>query len=341
MRHPKVYESLLDLVGQTPMVRLRKVGEGLRASLYAKLEFFNPMGSIKDRAALHMIRRAAEEGRLKRGDLILENSSGNTALGLALVAIQMGYRLKVVVRDRISPEKLRQLEALGVEVLKVDSTLPPDHPDSYNQITPRLARETPGCYFPDQHNNRENNEAHYLTTGPEIWEQMEGRIDALVAGMGTGGTVGGVARYLKERDPRIRVVAVDVEGSVFAHYFRTGKRCEPKPYLLEGLGDEFIIGCADFSNVDQVVTVSDRDAFLTCRELVRREGILAGGSSGAALWASLRLARELDRPARIVTIFPDGASRYLSTIFDDDWMRRHGFLGGEGRGPAREGEGPR
>jgi len=326
MRHPKVYESILDLVGQTPMVRLRKVGQGLRAHLYAKLEFFNPMGSIKDRAALHMIRRAAEDGRLKPGDLILENSSGNTALGLALVAIQMGYRLKVVVRDRISPEKLRQLEALGVDVLKVDSTLPPEHPDSYNQITPRLAARTPDCYFPDQHNNRENNEAHYLTTGPEIWEQMEGRIDALVAGMGTGGTVGGVARYLKERDEKIRVVAVDVEGSVFAHYFRTGERCEPKPYLLEGLGDEFLIGCADFTHVDEVVTVNDRDAFLTCRELVRREGILAGGSSGAALWATLRLARELDRPARIVTIFPDGASRYLSTIFDDGWMRAHGFL---------------
>lgn len=339
MRHPKVYDSLLDLVGQTPMVRLRKVTQGLDAEVFAKLEFFNPMGSIKDRAALHMIRRAAQDGRIKPGDWILENSSGNTALGLALVAIQMGYRLRVVVRDRISPEKLRQLQALGAEVLKVDSTLPPDHPDSYNQITPRLARQTPHCYFPDQHNNRENNEAHYLTTGPEIWQQMEGRIDALVAGMGTGGTVGGVARYLKEQDERIRVVAVDVEGSVFAHYFRTGERCEPKPYLLEGLGDEFIIGCADFTHIDEVVTVRDRDAFLTCRELVRREGILAGGSSGAALWATLRLAREFRRPARIVTIFPDGASRYLSTLFDDDWMRAHGFLDdGDGEPPREERE---
>ena len=326
MRHSKVYDSILDLVGETPIVRLRRITEGIVPDIYAKLEFLNPMGSIKDRIALHMIEKAEREGRIKEGALILENSSGNTALGLALVAIQKGYRLRVVVRDRISPEKICQLEALGVDVLKVDSTLPPEHPDSYNNLTPRLAREMPDCYFPDQHNNRENNEAHYRTTGPEIWEQMEGKIDYLVAGMGTGGTIGGIAQYLKEKDPSIRVIAVDVEGSVFNHYFRTGERCEPHPYWIEGLGDEFIIGCADFRNVDDVVTVSDRDAFLTCRDLVRREAILAGGSSGAALWAALQLARGLDKPARIVTIFPDGASRYLSTIFNDTWMRERGFV---------------
>jgi cystathionine beta-synthase len=326
MRHPKVYDSILDLVGETPMVRLNRITEGLVPELFAKLEFFNPMGSIKDRVAFNMIRRAAAEGRIKPGDLILENSSGNTAMGLAMVAVQDGYRLRVVVRDRCSSEKVSQLQALGVEVLKVDSSLPPDHPDSYNNITPRLAKETPGCYFPDQHNNRENNQTHYDTTGPEIWEQMEGRIDYLVAGMGTGGTIGGVAQFLKEKDPSIRVIAVDPEGSIFGHYFRTGERRQPSPYLLEGLGDEFLIGCADFDNLDEVVTVSDRDAFLTCRELVRREAILAGGSSGAALWAALRLARELEKPARIVTLFPDGASRYLSTIFNDDWMRKHGFI---------------
>ncbi len=326
MRHPKVYDNSLELSGETPMVRLRRINKGLVPEIYAKLEFFNPMGSIKDRVALHMIRKGAAGGRLHPGDLILENSSGNTALGLAMVAVQEGYRLRVVVRDRISPEKIAQIESLGVDIIKVDSSLPPESPDSYNRIMPRMAAETPDCYFPDQHNNRENNEAHYLTTGPEIWEQMEGRIDYLVVGMGTGGTIGGIARFLKEQDSTIRVIAVDPEGSVFAHYFRTGERCEPHPYLVEGLGDEFIIGCADFRNVDDVVTVSDRDAFLTCRELVRREAILAGGSSGAALWASLRLARELDNPARIVTIFPDGASRYLSTVFNDAWMREHGFL---------------
>lgn len=326
MRHPKVYDSILDLVGETPMVRLRRVTEGLVPEIFAKLEFFNPMGSIKDRVALNMIRAAEADGRIHPGDLILENSSGNTAVGLAMVAVQGGYRLRVVVRDCISPEKVAQLEALGVEVLKVDSTLPPESPDSYNRITPRLAAETAGCFFPDQHNNRENNLTHTLTTGPEIWEQMEGRLDYLVAGMGTGGTIGGVAQYLKEKDPAIRIIAVDPVGSVFGHYFRTGERCEPAPYLLEGLGDEFLIGCADFSHVDEVVTVTDRDAFHTCRDLVRREAILAGGSSGAALWATLRLARSLDKPARIVTIFPDSAARYLSTIFNDAWMGEKGLL---------------
>lgn len=319
-------DTVLEAIGRTPLVRLNRVLRGTRAEVWAKLEFLNPMGSVKDRIARYMIDKAEREGRIRKGDLIIENSSGNTALGLALVAIQKGYRLKVVVRDRISPEKLAQLEALGVQVHKVDSTLPPEHPDSYNNITPRLAKETPGAFLPDQHNNRDNNEAHYATTGPEIWEQMEGRIDYFVAGIGTGGTIGGTARYLKEKDPNIRVVAVDPEGSVFYDYFHTGKRTEPGPYLIEGLGDEFIIGTADFSVIDEMVRVSDRDAFLATRRLVREEGILGGGSSGAVLWAIEKLTGALDRPARIVTIFPDGASRYLSTIFDDGWMREQGFL---------------
>ncbi len=326
MRDLRRYENVLQAVGETPLVRLNRITKGLQAEVWAKLEFLNPMGSVKDRIARHMIEKAEREGRLVEGTLILENSSGNTALGLALVAIQKGYRLKVVVRDTISREKLAQLRALGVDVHFADTTVPPEHPDSYNNITSRLAKETPGCFFPDQHNNRENNETHYLTTGPEIWEQMEGRIDYLVAGMGTGGTIGGVARFLKEKDPSIRVVAVDPEGSIFTDYFRTGRRVEPKPYLLEGLGDEFLIGTADFSVIDEMIQVSDRNSFLTTRRLVREEGILAGGSSGAALWAILELARTLVRPARIVTIFPDGASRYLSTIFNDDWMRERGFL---------------
>ncbi len=326
MKDLRRYESILDVIGWTPIVRLNRIMDDLPAEVWAKLEFLNPMGSVKDRIARYMIEKAEREGRIQDGALIIENSSGNTALGLAMVAIQKGYRLKVVVRDRISPEKDRQLRALGVEVLKVDSSLPPESPDSYNRITPRIAAETPGCFFPDQHNNRENNETHYATTGPEIWEQMDGRIDYLVAGMGTGGTIGGTAKFLKEKDPAIKVVAVDPEGSIFYDYFKTGKRVEPGPYLLEGLGDEFLIGTADFSVIDDMIRVSDRDAFLTTRELVRREGIMGGGSSGAAVWAVRKLARELDRPARIVTIFPDGASRYLSTIFDDDWMRRNGFL---------------
>lgn len=326
MRDKGCYNDILEVIGHTPMVRLNRVTEGLACRVFAKLEFLNPMGSSKDRIARHLIEAAERDGRLRPGDLIIENSSGNTALGMAMVAIQKGYRLKAVVRDRISKEKLDQLLALGVDVHKVDTSLPPEHPDSYNNITPRLARELPHCYFPDQHNNRENNEAHYLGTGREIWEQMEGRIDMLVAGMGTGGTVGGVGRFLKEQDPAIKVVAVDVEGSVFTEYFRTGRTGGAAPYLLEGLGDEFLIGCADFSVVDEMVQVGDREAFLAARELARREGMLVGGSSGAVLCALRQAAAALPSGARVAVIFPDSASRYLSTIFNDEWMHEKGML---------------
>jgi cystathionine beta-synthase len=284
------------------------------------------MGSSKDRIARYMVEQAELNGRLAPGDVILENSSGNTAMGLALMAIQKGYKLKAVVRDRTSKEKLDQLKALGVDVHKVDTSLPPEHPDSYNNITPRLATELPNCYFTDQHNNRENNEAHYQLTGPEIWEQMEGRIDAFVAGMGTGGTISGVGRYLKEQNPKIRVVAVDVEGSIFTEYFKTGVVGTPSPYLLEGLGDEFLIGTADFSVIDDMIQVSDRTAFLAARDIARREGLLVGGSSGAAIHAALEVAKGLPPESNVVTLFPDSASRYLSTIYNDDWMVERGFL---------------
>ena len=320
------FENILDACGNTPLVRLAKIAANLPCEVYAKLEFLNPTGSIKDRTARYMITKAEQDGRIQPGDTIIENSSGNMAMSLALVAIQRGYHLKVVVRDSISKEKLSQLLALGVEVIKADTSLPPESPDSYNNITPRLAQELEHCYFPDQHSNRENNEAHYLSTGPEIWRQMGGRVDYLVAGIGTGGTIGGVGRYLKEQDPRIRVIAVDVEGSIYTEYFRSKKMVKPSPYLLEGLGDEFIVGCADFSVIDDIVQVSDREAFHCARQLVREEGLLAGGSSGAAIWAVLNLARTLSQQARIVTIFPDGASRYLSTIFNDDWLKEKGVM---------------
>lgn len=320
------FDSTLNAIGNTPLVKLTRITADLQCAVYAKLEFLNPSGSIKDRTARHMILKAERDGRIKPGDTIIENSSGNMAMSLALIAIQRGYKLKVVVRDTISPEKLSQLLALGVDVIKADTSLPPESPDSYNNITPRLARQLTNCYFPDQHNNRENNEAHYLTTGPEIWEQMEGRIDYLVAGMGTGGTIGGVGRYLKEKDPKIQIVAVDVVGSIYTEYFRTRKLIKPSPYLMEGLGDEFIVGCADFTVIDDMVQVADADAFHTARRLARQEGILAGGSSGAAIWAVLKIAGALAASARMVTIFPDGASRYLSTIYNDDWLRAKGMM---------------
>ncbi len=329
MHYRKPCGSVLEAIGNTPLVRLRRIVADLPVEVFAKLEFMNPMGSSKDRIAKYMIEAAERDGRLRPGDLILENSSGNTAMGLALMAIQKGYRLKVVVRDTISQEKLNQLLALGVEVQKADTSLPPEHPDSYNNLAPKLARETSGCYFPDQHGNRENNAAHYHGTGPEIWEQMEGRIDYLVAGAGTGGTIGGVGRYLKEKDPKIRVVAVDPVGSVFSPHFHGEKDPKAGPYKIEGLGDEFLIPTMEFEVIDEMYQVTDGQAFQQARRLLKEEGVLGGGSSGAALWAVLQVVKNLppmDRPARIVTVFPDGAGRYLSSIFNDDWLAARGLL---------------
>ena len=213
------FNNILDAIGNTPLVKLNKITKGVKSEIFAKLEFYNPMGSIKDRIAKYMIEKAEREGKLKPGATIVENSSGNTALGLALVAIQKGYKIKIVIRDRTSKEKLNLLEALGVELIKVDSTLPPEDPDSYNNITPKIVSETPDAFFPDQHNNRDNNEAHYMTTGPEIWDQMEGKIDYFIAGIGTGGTICGAGKYLKEKDPNIKVIAIDPVGSIFYDYF--------------------------------------------------------------------------------------------------------------------------
>ena len=326
MNDLRVYDRISEAVGWTPMVRLRRTMEEFGCEAFAKIEFMNPMGSVKDRIARFMVEKALREGTLHSGDVVVESSSGNTAMGLAMMAVLQDLRCKMVVRRQTSLEKLDCLRAMGVELVLVDGALPPDHPESYNQKARQVMAETPRAYFPDQHNNRANSEAHYRTTGPEIWRQMDGRIDYIVAGMGTGGTLCGVARYLKEQDPSIRAIAVDPVGSVFYDYFKTGRPGQPRSCLLEGLGDEEIIGCPEFELIDDMFQVTDRDAFLAARELARREAILAGGSSGAALWGVRKLARQLDRPARIVTIFPDSGSRYLSTLYNDDWMQRQGFL---------------
>jgi cystathionine beta-synthase len=322
----RVYDRISDAVGWTPLVRLqRSVGE-FRGEIFAKIEFMNPMGSVKDRIARFMIEQALREGRLRAGNVLIENSSGNTAMGLAMMAALEGLRCKMVVRRETSKEKLDCLKAMGVELILVDGSLPPDSPESYNRKALQVAAETPDAFFTDQHNNRANNEAHYRTTGPEIWRQMDGRIDYLIAGMGTGGTLCGTARYLKEQDPRIRAIAIDPVGSVFYSYFKTGRTGAPKPCLLEGLGDEEIIGCPEWELIDDMLQVDDREAFLASRQLARTEAILAGGSSGAALCVVRELVQRLKQPARIVTIFPDSGTRYLSTIYNDDWMRRQGFL---------------
>ncbi|MGD2246080.1 MAG: cysteine synthase family protein [Candidatus Aminicenantes bacterium] len=326
MTKEKYYEDILEGIGNTPLIKLNRITKGLKADIFAKLEFLNPMGSVKDRIAKYMIEKAEQEGRIKPGDTIVDNSSGNTALALAMVCALKGYRVKMVVRDNLSSEKIKFLKAFNVEMVMVDHTLPPESPDSYNNIAPRIAQETPNGYYFDQHNNRENNETHYKTTGPEIWEQMEGKIDYFVAGIGTGGTICGVAKYLKKKDAKIKVIGIDPMGSIFYDYFHSKKLVKPSPYLMEGLGDEFLIGCVDFSLVDDIYQITDKEAFLMVRELADREGILAGGSSGAALWATLKLAREIAKPARIVTIFADAATRYLSSIYNDEWLKEKGFL---------------
>jgi cystathionine beta-synthase len=322
----RVYNRISEAVGWTPLVRLGPTVDDLDCEVFAKIEFLNPMGSVKDRIARHMVEKAIAEGRLRPGDLVVESSSGNTAMGLAMMSVLQDLRCTMVVRQQTSKEKLDCLRAMGVKLVLVDGDLPPEDPESYNRKAREIVAENPDAFFPDQHNNRENSDAHYETTGPEIWQQMVGRIDYLVAGMGTGGTICGVARYLKEQDPTIRVIAVDPEGSVFHDWFHHRQLERPAPYLLEGLGDEEIIGCPDFSLIDDMYRVSDREAFRATRALARREAILGGGSSGAALWAVRKLGRTLDLPARIVTIFPDSGTRYMSTIFNDEWMKARGFL---------------
>jgi len=326
MNELRVFDRISDAVGWTPLVRLGPTVDDLECEVFAKIEFLNPMGSIKDRIARHMITKAIGDGRLKAGDMVVENSSGNTAMGLAMMSVLEDLRCTMVVRSQTSKEKLDCLRAMGIDLVLVDGDLPPDDPESYNRKAREIVAQNPDTFFPDQHNNRENNEAHYETTGPEIWAQMEGRIDYLVAGIGTGGTICGVARYLKEQDPAIQVVAVDPEGSVFYDYFHSGRCGEPTPYLIEGLGDEEIIGCPNFKLLDDMYRVSDREAFRATRALARSEAILGGGSSGAALWGVRKLAAKMAMPARIVTIFPDSGTRYMSTIFNDEWMKERGFL---------------
>jgi len=319
--HLKIFHTnILEGIGHTPLVKLNHFSKDNQAEIFAKLEFLNPMGSIKDRIAFHMVEKAEKDGRLSPGATIIDNSSGNTALGLAMVCAIKRYELKMVVRDNLSSEKIKFLKALNVGLVFVDHTLPPESPKSYNNITPFIVEQTPNSYYFDQHNSPDNSEAHYLSTGPEIWEQMEGKIDYFVAGVGTGGTISGVAQYLKEKDPNIKIIGVDPKGSVFYDYFYSQTLIKPSPYLLEGLGDEFLIQSVDFSLIDDIYQIKDIEAFHMTRQLAFKEAVFAGGSSGAVLWASVQLAKKIDRKARIVTIFADAATRYLSTIYNDEWL---------------------
>lgn len=321
--------SILDTVGNTPLVRLVNVTKDIRPALWAKLEYFNPTGSVKDRMALYMVEDAEKRGLLKPGGTIVEGSSGNTGAALAMIAAIKGYRCIITMPDKMSNEKKTLMLALGAEVIITPTDVPPDSPQSYYSVAKRIAAETENAWYPDQYNNPKNIEAHYHTTGPEIWEQTGGRIDYLVAGIGTGGTLSGAGKYLKERKPDIKIIAVDPEGSVFYGYFKTGKLPRSYIYKVEGIGEDYLVKAVDFSLIDDMIQVNDRDSFLMARRLSREEGIFAGGSSGSAVWAALKVATGIPADKDIVVILPDSGDRYLSKFYNDEWMKKNGFLNEE------------
>jgi cystathionine beta-synthase len=319
---PVINDSILDTIGHTPLVRLSRIAAGMRPQLIAKLEVFNPGGSIKDRIAVALIDAAEREGRLAPGGTIVEPTSGNTGTGLAIAARLKGYRVIAVMPDKMSKEKIDLLRAYGAEVVVAPTDVPPDSPQSYYRVADRLTEQIPGAFQPNQYFNRANPQAHYESTGPELWEQTAGRITHLVCGVGTGGTVTGVVRYLREHKPDLQVIGADPDGSIYS-----GGAENVRPYLVEGVGEDFWPETFDRSVVDRWITVSDRDAFLTTRKLARVEGILAGGSGGLAVHAALTLAAGVEDPeAMIVVILPDGGRSYLSKIYSDGWMRQYGFL---------------
>jgi cystathionine beta-synthase len=314
-----VAESMSELIGGTPMVRLDRTARDLECTLVAKLEQFNPGGSSKDRIALVMIESAERDGRLKPGGTIVEPTSGNTGVGLAIVAARKGYKCVFTCPDKVAPDKIALLRAYGAEVLVCPTSVPPEHPESYYSVSDRLALELPGAWKPDQYHNPDNPRAQYETAGPEIWEQTRGRVTHFVAGVGTGGTISGIGRYLKERNPRVEVIGADPEGSV---YSGGGGR----PYLVEGIGEDFWPTTFEPSVVDRIIPVSDGESFATARRVTREEGLLLGGSGGTAVAAALIVGRDLPPDAVIVVHIPDSGRGYLSKLYDDGWMADHGFL---------------
>jgi cystathionine beta-synthase len=321
-----IYQNVLHAIGDTPLVQLNRVVGRHDAKVLAKLEFMNPGGSVKDRMALHILEQAERRGELKPGSVIVENTSGNTGVGVAMAAAIKGYRCIFTMPDKMSEEKVRRLKAFGAEVVVTPTAVPADHPDSYYETCKRIARETPNSFMVNQYHNKENIEAHYRSTGPEIWEQTGGAFQVLVAGLGTGGTMSGTAKFLKEKNPRIRTVGVDPEGSIYYEQFHTGVPPKPHTYKVEGIGEDMVCGALEFTHIDDVLQVNDRECFQMARRLCREEGIFAGGSSGAAVHVAAELAREYGRNATIVVILPDSGAIYLSKFFDDGWMKDNGFF---------------
>jgi len=328
-RNRRPYDDVLETVGWTPLIRLHRVARGIRTPVYGKAEFFNPGGSVKDRIGLPIIERAERDGTLRAGGTIVEGTSGNTGIGLAMAAALKGYRCIFTMPDKMSQEKVRLLKAFGAEVIITPTAVPPDHPDNYVMMAKRIAHETPNAILANQFYNDANPEAHYETTGPELWEQTEGRITHFVCAAGTGGTVTGVGRFLKERKRDVRIIAGDPVGSILAEYWRSNgtRQNEGVPYKVEGIGQDKIPGTLDMSVIDDYRTVSDREAFAMARRLTREEGLFVGGSSGLITHVALQVARELADPdAYVVTFLCDTGERYLSKLYNDEWMRENQLL---------------
>jgi len=326
-RNLQPYDNVLETIGWTPLIRLHRVVGGARTPVYGKAEFFNPGGSVKDRIGLAMIEAAEREGTLRPGGTVVEGTSGNTGVGLALAAALKGYRCIFTMPDKMSQEKVRLLKAFGAEVIVTPTAVPPDHPDNYVQTARRIVAETPGAVLANQFYNPVNPEAHYATTGPELWQQSAGRITHFVGSAGTGGTISGAGKYLKEMNPRIRVVAGDPLGSIFAHYHRTGEKGEGYPYKVEGIGNDKLPSTLWFDVIDEFRTVPDREAFHMARRLTREEGLFVGGSAGLVTHVAVQLARELDDPdAFVVCVLPDTGERYLSKLYNEEWLRENRLL---------------
>jgi len=323
------YSSVLETIGWTPLIRLSRVTRGVRTPVYAKAEYFNPGGSVKDRIGLPIIEQAEREGTLKPGGTIVEGTSGNTGIGLAIAAALKGYRCIFTMPDKMSQEKVRLLKAFGAEVIITPTAVPPDHPDNYVMMAKRIAHETPNAILANQFYNQANPDAHYDTTGPEIWEQTDGRVTHFVYASGTGGTITGVGRFLKEKNPKVQVIAGDPVGSILAEMWRTQGQSKPEgvPYKVEGIGQDKVPGTLDMGVIDDFITVTDKESFAMARRLTREEGLFVGGSSGLIVHVALHVARRVDdADACVVAILPDTGERYLSKLYSDEWMRENQLL---------------